>query len=84
MEIIIMISANVIRRFHCYGPPDEILNVEAIYTALDCGKKRAGIARNAAVPGKAGFLYPTKKKLDWLKKKGPSLKTKIIMITIIN
>lgn len=80
-----MVSASVIRRFHCSGAPDEILNVEAIYAALDCGKERVGIARNAAVPGKDGFLCPTKTSWeDQLKKKGPSLKTTIIMVKIIN
>lgn len=71
-----MVSANVIRHFHCSGPPDEILNVEAISTALDRGKKRGGIARNAAIPGKAGFLCPTKNSWkDQLKVNGSSLKS---------
>lgn len=55
-----LVSANVIRHFHCSGPPDEILNVEVIYTALHHGKKQVGIARNAALLGKDDFLCPTK------------------------
>lgn len=58
-EIRRVASANVIRHSHCSGPPDEILNVEAIYAALDCGETRVRIARNAAVPGKDGFLCPS-------------------------
>ena len=55
-----MISANAIRRLHCSEPPDEILSVEAIHTALDRGKKRAGIARNAAVLGRTVCFVPPK------------------------
>lgn len=80
-----MSSADVIRHFHCSGPPDEILNVEAIDTALDRGRKRVGFARNAAIPGKDSLLCPTKTGWeDQLKKKGPSLKTKIIVVKIFN
>lgn len=61
---------------HCSGPPDEILNVGAIYSALDSGKKRVGIAGNAAAPGKDGFLCPTENSWkDQLKVNCPSLKS---------
>lgn len=63
-EIITVISANAIRHSHCSEPPDEILNVEAIYTALGDGKNGVGVVGNAAVPGKVSFLCPKKQQSE--------------------
>lgn len=71
-----MISANAIRHSHCSEPPDEILNVEAIYTALGDGKNGVGVVGNAAVPGKVSFLCPKKQQSeDPFRRKGPGLQS---------
>lgn len=72
-EIIMVIPANVIRHFHCSGPPDLIFNVEAMYTAPDHGKKQVGVAGNADVPGRDCFSCPSWK--DNLSVNCPSLKS---------
>lgn len=57
-----MISANVIRRFHCYGPPDEILNVEAIYTVCwIVAKRELGLLGMLLFVGRLAFFIPPKK-----------------------
>lgn len=73
MEIIMVIPASVIRHFHCSGPPDLIFSVEAIYTAVDRGKKQVGVAGNADVPGRDCFLCPSWK--DQFIVNCPSLKS---------